>query len=176
MPPHATPPQSSPHTPRSRSPTDIKFVIADFSSLFGSTIGAKLQQWCTRLGFPLAWSLGLNLGPMVGPRFESVGKIKGPLSTDAHARLLDPVVGVSVGVNVSVSSADQRTFGTSWSKAAAIRCLNASFNASDWEARWRTLRKQTDTVLHMAPLHAAACVDLERCIGIDAAANTCVCY
>ena len=168
-------------------PRDVRFVIADFSSLFGATIGAALQRWCTREKLPLVWALGLNLGPMTGPRFWSVGQVEGPLGTEPFPRLLDAVVARQVGINATVSDADVHVFTSAWSAAAAARgpgvdknltsaFVNASFDASDWAARWRSLRSQSGSTVHIGPLRAGRCLNIERCIGVDEAADACVCY
>ena len=177
-----------------RYPADIRFVVADFSSLFGSAIGAELQRWCVRQGWPFTWSLGLNLGPMTMPRFWSVGKLKGAYGTEPYARLLDPTVGVGIGVNASVTSADKQAFASAWAAAASARGPAAadwtvSFTSSadsleaaavtdsvDWAARWSALRNQTGRALHLSALRAGACADIERCIGVSAAGDECVCY
>eukprot|EP00658_Telonema_sp_P-2_P053687 TRINITY_DN4228_c0_g1_i5.p1 TRINITY_DN4228_c0_g1~~TRINITY_DN4228_c0_g1_i5.p1 ORF type:complete len:348 (-),score=79.69 TRINITY_DN4228_c0_g1_i5:831-1874(-) len=42
-------------------PDAVHFVIGSFVALFGTNTGRLLQQWCTRWGWVLVWSLGLNL-------------------------------------------------------------------------------------------------------------------
>jgi len=165
---------------------DVRFVIADFSSLFGAAVGAQLQRWCVRQGWPLAWSLSLNLGPMTAPRFWSVGDLPGPFGTDAYARLLDPTVATAVGANASVTVADLHEFDDVWSAAAIARGPDVAVAAmtnrsvpwapSVWEGLWYRLRNATGAALHVSPLRARACADLERCIGLAEAGDACVCY
>jgi hypothetical protein len=150
-------------------------VVADFSSLFGDPLGEQLQQWCVRSRWPLTWALGLNLGPMTGPRFWSAPHLNGTFGNTPYARLLDPTVGVGVGVNVSVSTADRGAFARAWRDAAAARAPS-EFNASAWAVRWATLREQMGGALHLSPLRAGACADVERCIGLTEVGDACACH
>jgi len=169
-----------------RFSSDIRFVIADFSSLFGAAIGAELQRWAARQGWPLTWSLGLNLGPMTKPRFWSAGTLQGPFGSEPYPRLIDPTVAIAVSVNVSVTKADSEAFASAWASAKAVRgsladanrsvsFVNSTFNASDWAVRWRSLREHMSGALRVAPLHRASCLELERCFGVAALRDACVC-
>lgn len=39
-------------------PDSVNMVIGDFRTLFGSTPGVLLQDWCKRWGWPLVWAFG----------------------------------------------------------------------------------------------------------------------
>ena len=40
-------------------PAGVRMLIAQFSELFGSAIGAQLQQLARKNGWMLAWALGI---------------------------------------------------------------------------------------------------------------------
>jgi hypothetical protein len=39
-------------------PDGIKMLVGSFAGLFGTSLGSKLQKWCIKQGWVLAWALG----------------------------------------------------------------------------------------------------------------------
>ena len=157
------------------STPQVKFLIADFSSLFGAAEGSRLQRWAIRYGWPLLWSIGINQGPMTQSRFWSIGKSERNYATDPYGRLIDPLVASGVGVNVSSDESARTRFAAAWSTASAVRNGSTSFNATAWEDAWRELRDSMPSLLHVSPLWAGACANLEKCFGVSAERAMCAC-
>jgi len=158
-------------------PSAVKFVIATFDSLFGRPIGERLQSWCAEQGWVLVWSLGLN--NQTAPNFWSAADLTWPMSS--NRRLADPLVlrKTTAGANVSINDQDLSAFRAAWSKANATRHLadaaNRTVANTTWASAWASLAQAMPATLHLAPLSANACGDIDNCMGV-AAEGGCLCY
>ncbi|CAE7648085.1 CLPC1 [Symbiodinium microadriaticum] len=148
---------------RLRFPDHIKFVIASFPSLFGTTRGERVRAWCRRYGWTLLWSLGLNLGFTTDygmPHFWDVKNQSGPFRS--RSRLLDPEA-IGQGVNATRSGFD--AFAEAWAAVVSLRAARR-LKPQDWEHLWTALASSMSAASRLFPLRASSCADIEHCLGV----------
>eukprot|EP00438_Fugacium_kawagutii_P036752 Skav205308 [mRNA] locus=scaffold3444:56571:57953:+ [translate_table: standard] len=141
---------------------DIKFVIADFPSLFGTARGRRVRSWSQRHGWVLLWSLGLNLGFSLDfgmPHFWDVFNLTGPFG--GRLRLIDPESLLSWGRNVSISDLD--AFNAAWWQLQTRR-TSLPLRPADFDSAWTLLASKLPDLL-IAPVRPY-CHDLDLCIGV----------
>lgn len=156
----------------------VKFVIAAFPSLFGTTDGAQLQRWCVEKGWVLVWSLGLNLGEAEVNFWTAVSF---NTKFTSNRRLADPVVLVQTTAanNMSLAPQVMEDYKREWSRARALReaasTLHRSVSNLTWAAAWQRLDQKLPGSLRLAPLRSGDCRDVEGCIGTTSEGQ-CLCY
>lgn len=166
-------------------PAAIKFVIGSFPDLFGTSVGLKLQEWCTKNGWVLVWSLGLNVGEPP-PNFWTAVNLTGPFIS--NRRLVDPIVldRTSATFNTSSSSsgdggrdAAKSGFWAAWHEATELQReaqkANRTVSNSTKAAAWGRLARRMPEELLVSPLSAGACANAENCVGTTSAGD-CLCY
>ncbi|CAJ1380615.1 unnamed protein product [Effrenium voratum] len=145
--------------------THVKFIIAAFPSLFGTDRGERVQRWCRRNGLMLVWSLGLNVGFTTDhgmPHFWDVQKQRGPFYS--NQRLMDPGVLRTSSLNATAAAEDVAAFSAAWQLLASER--RRHLEPADFNRLWASLTANLSHSLQIAPLRAASCADLDRCIGV----------
>lgn len=163
-----------------RYPKAIKFLIAAFPALFGTSAGTALQQWCAKEGWLLIWSLGLNFGH-VSMDFWSVAQPGVGYASPANKRLADPIVMsmTTAGSNLSLTNSTVDTFHKAWLQAKSLRAkslkANATVSNTSWGVAWQELAEAIPGALRLAPLSGAACEDVQNCVGTTADGD-CFCY
>ena len=144
--------------------TDVKFVIADFPSLFGTPRGVGVRSWCQRNGWLLLWSLGLNIGFSTNhgmPHFWDVFNRSQPFA--GRLRLIDPeFLGSEWGMNAS--SSDLEAFNASWHLLQTKRSA-ALLQPTDFHLAWTALEGKLSPDLQIAPVRPY-CHDLDLCMGV----------
>ena len=148
-------------------PHGVKFLVASFPTFFGSQYGEVLRRWCTRQRWALVWSLG------VGDRGEVFGRL-----FSGNQRLVDPVVAVPAGLNITaVPHAGLVAYNATWKEAAAVGGSGGgSGGGGNWSAMWGQLKRGLPRALQLRPLSAGDCADIDACIGVDTDVDDCVCY
>ena len=144
---------------------DVKFVIADFPSLFGTARGVRVRSWCQRNGWLLLWSLGLNVGFSTDhgmPHFWDVFNMTGPFKN--KQRLIDPYFLRLDPWRMSISTSDLDTFNASWWLLKRKRRIS-SLQPSDFHLAWTAMLANLSADLQIAPVRAY-CHDLDGCVGV----------
>ena len=160
-------------------PSGIRFLIAAFNTLFGTTIGAKLRLWASDRGWILLWSLGLNTQTELA-FMDLIGPIG--VNTTANQRIIDPVVAVNTTASkgLSVDAGTRNAFEKRWAAARRLRTWKPSVGNETWLAQWKQLRDAIPQDLQVSPARArAGCPrpgpGVPECVGITATGK-CVCY
>lgn len=145
--------------------SDVKFVIADFPSLFGTARGVAVRSWCQKNGWLLLWSLGLNVGFSTNqgrPHFWDVFNQPGPFR--GRSRLIDPEFLGPLQPWQNVSS-DLDAFNASWQLLQAKRGTALPLKPKDFQFAWTALEGQLSPDLWITPVRAS-CPDLDLCVGV----------
>lgn len=145
--------------------SDVKFVIADFPSLFGTARGVAVRSWCQKNGWLLLWSLGLNVGFSTNqgrPHFWDVFNQPGPFR--GRSRLIDPEFLGPLQPWQNVSS-DLDAFNASWQLLQAKRGTALPLKPKDFHFAWTALEGQLSPDLWITPVRAS-CPDLDLCVGV----------
>jgi len=172
-----------------RLPAGVKFIVAHFPVLFGTSAGRKLQELAEHYSWPLMWALGnANMttahhgppGPGPHPRPPLPHNGSWPNGSWPHPphspfdpvpgneRFLDPALGLRF-TNGTVSDEMTRQFEDTWAVAEDARRGNVSqVMVQTW---WDQLKKKQT---RMAPLTAGSCSD-SACFGIAIPSKDCVC-
>lgn len=138
--------------------TDVKFVVADFASLFGTYNGRKLQTVSANYDWPLVWSFGSG-GHAPLPPDPSPG----------NRRILDPLYPIT---NASRTDETRDEFEEVWSLLETARRTSWSDGkAMNFEQYWNLLISQT----RVAPITARSCGTTNKCIGTNTASGDCIC-
>eukprot|EP00035_Acanthoeca_spectabilis_P024730 m.455117 g.455117 ORF g.455117 m.455117 type:complete len:623 (+) comp20808_c0_seq1:85-1953(+) len=175
-------------------PKDIKFLVASFAALFGTAEGEQVQQWCSKSGFLLVWSLG------TGHVMTSMSFTPGGPSFGYNHRAVDPIVATRLNAtnNVTVSASTKAQFQEVWNYAATHRgnvtaahpirtrrelwsSLSVGFaqgppTPSPSNLNFTALWAELPGELAVAPLGARHCADPARCIGTFVSTRDCLCY
>ena len=142
-----------------RFPSGVSFIIAQYTSLFGTEAGRAVQRWCLKWRWPLLWTATPAV-PFQRP-------------TDVFpARLLDPVVllGSGAGRNLtSIAESALTAWNASWKEASGSGGVNSS-------ASWRVLAAAMPPQLAVEPMRARACATPAKCVGLQHGTRNCVCY
>ncbi|CAK0825074.1 unnamed protein product [Prorocentrum cordatum] len=163
-------------------PEDVRFLLASFPSLFGTSVGAQLQRWAKQRGWLLVWSLGFNLQDVgVVMDFSILGA---DFNLTSNQRLVDPLVALetTATANLSLTGAATRTFQDYWGQAAAMGNYSPDgwtrgSNAT-WASLWSRLVGALPGGLRLRPLRGGDCPRLPsetECIGVSHDSK-CVCY
>lgn len=163
-------------------PEDVRFLLASFPSLFGTSVGTQLQQWAKQRGWLLVWSLGFNLQDVgVVMDFSVLG---GDFNFSANQRLVDPLVALetTATANLSLTSAATRTFQDYWGQAAAMGNYSPDGRTrgsnATWASLWSRLAGSLPSSLRLRPLRGGDCPrppSDPECIGVSHDSQ-CVCY
>lgn len=159
-------------------PLAVKFIIATFTSLFGTKNGRRLQTWCKEQGWVLIWSLGLNTGDDYANFWTAVGL---NISIPSNNRLADPQVlgNTTAATNMSLPQNAIPSFADAWTKVEASRRAaymnNRTILKEEWAEAWKALDHQMPSTLHLSALRAGSCADVEGCIGTTPEGD-CFCY
>eukprot|EP00039_Didymoeca_costata_P016766 m.305121 g.305121 ORF g.305121 m.305121 type:complete len:452 (-) comp16446_c4_seq26:920-2275(-) len=129
-------------------PGGVKFVVAAYSTLFGTSKGHQLQSWASKSGVVLLW----------GDSFEESDPMGSQL---VSGRLVDPLVlmHTTASRNASLPSDYTTLFNKAWASPTSFDDL---FNMSPASAKVRPV----------APWH---CSEPSKCIGSDMNQH-CICY
>eukprot|EP01102_Stenamoeba_stenopodia_P016947 TRINITY_DN599_c0_g1_i1.p1 TRINITY_DN599_c0_g1~~TRINITY_DN599_c0_g1_i1.p1 ORF type:complete len:503 (+),score=118.74 TRINITY_DN599_c0_g1_i1:83-1510(+) len=153
-------------------PDAIQYVIGDFSTLFGKTQGAKLQNWCISQGLPLVWTIAIPnayFGSFAHPF----------VSAPQNQSFIDPIVLPTSSI-ANISSEDQvistELFSLAWKLIDTTLSANASMqnNTDFWFDSFDDLFKSIPTTMHLNQLLPNQCPDEEHCFGTDDT-NNCLC-
>jgi hypothetical protein len=148
-------------------PTAVKFVVGDFPSLFGTQYGLKLQQWCSRMGTMLIWTLGPNQPP------RKKGSHHDPsVPWSSNHRIVDPQVMNATNASSIVSTLDQEKFTGTWTAVFNRRAENKPIQVQEWKELWSLMPMD----LSIEPLRAHLCSAPHECIGALVKDGGCVCY
>ena len=94
-------------------PQAVKHILAEVPYLFGTPLGARLQQVCMRRGWALLWGLGPNLAD------NSTGNFQHNVSMVLSGRVLDPLVADALAhFNYTALPETKARFHILWSQAA----------------------------------------------------------
>ena len=140
-----------------RYPDGIKLVVATFTSLFGTENGRKVQAFCKKWGWVLAWALSTN----GAERFA------------LDSRVIDPEVFAvaTASHNATISAEAKRGFAMLWQDANATRGRSPA--PSDWAKMWGAMPAELGL---SSGLRGGDCGDIDRCVGVSPASGNCVCY
>ena len=161
-------------------PHGIKFVIATFTSLFGTANATAVRDWCVQWGWPLVWALGTNSGESdaIGP-----GGVTAVAAVDGMDRVLDPLVlrQIPAGRNISIGNGTQAAFAALWGAVNASRAAARSHGTRDGQPAprqfagwWAELKRAVPPALRVGALRAGDCADTDSCLGLGRDGN-CVC-
>lgn len=157
-------------------PKHVKLVIASIPSLFGTLKGEQVRLWCERHGWPLVWSLGLNLdypADQGKSHFWDILHEEGPFQS--NHRLLDPKLLESSGLmtpGYHRSGIESEVFEDTWRTIKSIR-LDARLPPipEDFQHLWKVLVQRLPD-LQIEPA-GTFCPDLDHCVGVTK--HGCVC-
>ena len=161
-------------------PHGIKFVIATFTSLFGTANATAVRDWCVQWGWPLVWALGTNSGESdaIGP-----GGVTAVAAVDGMDRVLDPLVlrQIPAGRNISIGNGTQAAFAALWGAVNASRAAARSHGTRDGQPAprqfagwWAELKRAVPPALRVGALRAGDCADTDGCLGLGRDGH-CVC-
>lgn len=161
-------------------PHAVQVVLGDFTVLFGTEDGIRLQLLCKKWGWALIWSLGPNLNRSQ----DEESTYTGNYSFMGNKRILDPLVlsgGTSAACNMTgtVLRSVVATFHSYWDMVSAAREQMAHRSSPfptphELEQWWLQLSSQIAS-LRVEPLRASSCADLEACFAVTEGGD-CVCY
>jgi len=149
-------------------PSDVRFLIGSFESLFGSSLGEALQKWAKQNGWVLVWSFGFKIDrSRIGKRFPF------------NDRIVDPEVlsHTSASKSLPTSQNTLRKFRRKWKEVSIWRNMNQP-ESVQWGFQWDELANSIIPAFRISPLRAGECartVSEPECIGITGAGH-CVCY
>lgn len=167
-------------------PDAVLLVLGDFSVLFGTDDGMRLQALCNKWGWALVWALGPNLNRIV----DEGSTYTGNYTFAGNKRLLDPLAlaagkaGGTASAACNMSEIGKRSadiFQQHWDRIDAARKAreaNTSYPfpaPRELEQWWSALAQELGASLRVEPLRAASCADVQRCFGVNWAGD-CVCY
>lgn len=146
--------------------SDIKFLIGNYRSLFGTETGRRLQTFCSERGIVLQWALG--------PKTLEFGN-----ATTTYAvprRIVDPLVLPATAAGRNISSLSNGTaFAASWSAVGVARNATTTLPAGFWSSAFANSSAAVPSDYLLLPLNAGACASPQECVGM-AASGACVCY
>jgi len=144
-----------------RFPAAVKFLVASFTSLYGSSAGRKAQKLADHYRWPVVWALG-------GGYTEYA---KRETLYPGNQRILDPSTISVKSLNVSISADIVEAFTNMWSRVAEERAHGVPTTAT--VNTWWGKLAQTQT--HLAPVSSFSCAALDDCIGVVLETDDCVC-
>ena len=144
-------------------------------TLFGTSLGAKVREWCARWGWPLVWSPGVYAHPEPSEW--------PPTNFSGRRRAVDPgsLVFSRAGHNVStaVIDAGEALFKRWWDAANTSRSAAGSGDpttetVSMW---WDALTRGDGAPLKIESLYPGDCTGGSSCIGVFTNdKRDCLCY
>jgi hypothetical protein len=159
-----------------RLPEGVKFLIAQFPALFGTSAGRRIQELADHYGWPLVWALG-DAGHKSGkhpPHPPHNGTKPGPGSRHSmpgNQRLLDPR-SATLTTNVTLPEESLANFKAAWAIAEDARASGGNITAANVTAWWALVNASQ---IRIAPLTAQSCSDSHNCLGTDVVSKDCVC-
>ena len=123
----------------------VKFMLADYVSLFGTAEGALLQHWAHKEGWPLLWTLGYPHGTQF-PGGGGGGPHRPPPVDREDRRLLDLSHLLNATDSDAAASESAAARGAAWMRqqqgtmtiAHNLSAINASAAAA-FATHWRNL-------------------------------------
>jgi len=169
-----------------RLPEGVKFLIAQFPALFGTSAGRRVQELADHYGWPLVWALGHG-GHMSGrhphhpPHPPSNGTKPGtgphpphpphPVPMPGNQRLLDPR-SATLRTNATLPADALANFEAAWTIAQDAHASGRNITAANVSAWWALV---SASQIRVAPLTAQSCSDANSCLGTDVVSKDCVC-
>ena len=140
-----------------RYPDGVKFVVATFTTLFGTENGRKVQAFCKKWGWVLAWALSTN----------------GADSAALDARVIDPEVFAvtTASRNTTVSAESEQRFAALWQGVNATGAK--ALTPAGWTKNWASLPAELGLSVG---LRGGDCGDIDHCVGVATVSGKCVCY
>lgn len=135
----------------------VKFLIANFATLFGTDMGRKTQQLADHYSWPLFWALG------------NAGNSRAS-DEPGNERLLDPT-NATAYTNATLPSGAMTNFETVWAEVAQARATNSPSEAQI--GQWWT--ELTNKQVRVAPLTAFACSAKDTCVATELNSGDCIC-
>jgi len=148
-----------------RLPEGVKFLVANFGTLFGTVTGKRLQQLADHFSWPLVWALGDAAATKSGGGGHK--QKSGPFA--GNQRVLDPVVATTVNITKSVGATD--SFNNLWDVVATKR-QDGTPTPQQWGAWWDELAASQERV---APITSQACSASANCLGTSIETGDCIC-
>lgn len=150
-------------------PDSIRFILASFATLFGTSQGDNVVSWALQHGRPVAWVFGtVPLDSLCNWDFNSSGHT----ASFAEPRILDPRTAT---VTNATFTQDNQTFAELIQLASKLRAqqISASIDPKVWTNLWHKAVHRLGPEYQLLPLRAHDCSDTESCIGT--CSGTCVC-
>jgi hypothetical protein len=159
-------------------PSDVRFLIGSFRSLFGSESGRELQKWAKQRGWVLVWSLGLNVQKSDINSIEWI--VSSNRSFRSNQRLVDPeaLLHTSAAKGLPLPKDAVGNFGIRWGRVEALRKTGSTVTSATWLNLWDELVNNQTRALQIGPLRAGLCSrpsTAPECVGITLTGE-CVCY
>jgi len=170
-------------------PGGVRFLIAQFRSLFGTKTGVKVQSLAKRHGWILVWALGMADNEDLwwgNMRLDGVCMSE---TLPANSRMIDPTValtstaraGLPLGKHV-LTSFQQRWLEVQAARKRQPRRMVLLHNETSF-VEWRKLQATLPDGLHVSPLRpGSGCVssgadteEAAECVGVTKLGQ-CVCY
>lgn len=108
-------------------PTGIKMLVGSFAKLFGTADGRRLQAWCKKEGWVLAWGLGAAGGKDEDTDPHNHGDSQTMAAPYANRTLdLQVLPHTAATHNMTVSALDREAFEHLWKEVA--RAVNSTHN------------------------------------------------
>lgn len=141
----------------------VKFLIASFPALFGTTRGRKLQELARQRSWPLSWSLA------TGGRNTTHNELHS-YTLRWNERILDPKL-AQLNTNASLQGDIHTGFIQAWKEVEKTRSIRELL-FEDYQYFWNKLRSSQ---VRVAPLSAASCADPVACFATDLRSSDCIC-
>lgn len=146
------------------TPDDMKLLVADFTSFFGTKDGDGIRAFCKRHGVPLAWGIGPG---RPWPQVEKEKAIWLPFEPvefwhAGRARLLDPIAGWPA---TNASGLLKEDMTAHWARLWNISVVTRSHGIPTqtvFMSWWDTLYEKSTPV---APLRGTECTSTDLCFG-----------
>jgi poly(3-hydroxybutyrate) depolymerase len=158
-------------------PAAVAFVVLSIRSLFGTELGATIQQRAAARGWPVSWALGPHVAdggcPQRGVPWVSAGRLLDPRAFLQQTNISS--------FNTSVASrmpAQAALLAPVWAAAIATRAGGETqLSCKEASAIWANLVATLDSDLFVEPLRSSSpCPRIRgRCIGTEGGSGRCIC-
>ncbi|CAE6913870.1 unnamed protein product [Symbiodinium sp. CCMP2456] len=146
-----------------RFPHAVKHIIGNFPALFGTDDGRRLQRIAAERSWPLFWAVGDG-------KLTHLAIDTNPTPYRCNERFADPAVGTIT--NASIPWASEQVFDKVWADVQLERSKR-NITEADVTRWWANI---SSSVLRVAPLTAASCVDVDHCVAVAVGSGDCICH